>query len=162
MKLNEVIAKYGNQEVDESKIKEILGVKESKVWKPKLTEKFWYISPSGYLNEAIFTDAQSDIRQFELGNLFKTKEEAEFARDKQIFLTKFERYLRENEDEPVDWSNDVPKHFIKYDYDEREIIFDWWRSIGNQGTFHTTNITALQEFVKDNESDIKKYMFEAE
>ena len=164
MKLNEVIAKYGNQEVDESKIKEVLVVKESKVWVPKPTELYWYISPSGYLNKVIFTDSQSDIRQFELGNFFKTREEAEFARDKQIFLTKFERYLRENEDEPVDWKNEGQDKFaIRLDhFDNSRLYFVSWCTIEHQGAIYTTNRLALEQFIKDNESDIKKYMFGVE
>ena len=159
MKLNEVIAKYGNADVDESKIKEVLGVKESKVWRPEMNEEYWFASHSGMVYRDTFENYFSDNGVFQIGNCFKTETEAEFARDKQIFLTKFEHYLRENEDEPVDWSNAVPKHFIKYDYDEREIIFDLWRSIRNQGTFYTTSLEALQAFIKNNESDIKKYMF---
>ena len=47
MKLNEVIAKYGNQEVDESKIKEVLGVNKSKVWKPEKNDKVWILAGDG-------------------------------------------------------------------------------------------------------------------
>lgn len=164
MKLNEVIAKYGNQEVDESKIKEVLGVKESKVWKPKPTELYWYINQSGLLNYSIFSDYQSDIRQFELGNVYKTKEEAEFARDKQIFLTKFERYLRENEDEPVDWNNESQK---KYSVELNFRINSKISIVANnyymkQGAIYTTNFEALNSYVKENESDIKKYVFGVE
>ena len=163
MKLNEVIAKYGNQEIDESKIKEVLGVKERKVWKPKPTELYWYITPSGILNEVIFTDAESDIRQFELGNMYKTQQEAEFARDKQIFLTKFERYLRENEDEEVDWNNfKQDKWSIYMDYGSKQIFTNGWVSTHSQGSIFTSNVKALEQFIKDNESDIKKYMFGVE
>lgn len=160
MKLNEVIAKYGNQEVDESKIKEVLGVKESKVWKPKPTELYWYINQSGLLNNSIFSDYQTDIKQFEIGNIYKTKEEAEFARDKQIFLTKFERYLRENEDEPVDWGNlRQTKYFVQFNHHRKSIETNFWDVHEVQGAIHTTSRKALEQFIKDNEADIKKYLF---
>ena len=164
MKLNEVIAKYGNQEVDESKIKEVLGVKECKVWKPKSKELYWYISPSGNLNNSIFSDYRTDIKQFEIGNIYKTEEEAEFARDKQIFLTKFERYLRENEDEPVDWNNESQqKYSIEFNFRIKSKISIVVNSYYmKQGVIYTTNFEALNSYVKENESDIKKYMFGVE
>ena len=159
MKLNEVIAKYGNQEVDESKIKEVLGVKESKVWNPKEGEEGWIIYSDGDLGIA-----KSNIqRRLVCGNFYKTKEEAEFARDKQIFLTKFERYLRENEDEPVDWRNkSQDKWSLFMDYEGNRVITNSWCISRYQGSIFTTNIYALEQFIKDNESDIKKYMFGVE
>ena len=162
MKLNEVIAKYGNQEVDESKIKEVLGVKESKVWKPAKREDYYYYTEGGigFTNRNIEEDPR-----FDFGNFYKTKEEAEFARDKQIFLTKFERYLRENEDEPVNWKNfNQDKFVIRLDHhdDCNTIHFVSWCTVQQQGAIYTSNRQALEQFIKDNESDIKKYMFGAE
>ena len=160
MKLNEVIAKYGNQEVDESKIKEVLGVNESKVWKPKEGEKVWVVYSDGDLGIAKLNIQ----RRLVCGNLYKTREEAEFARDKQIFLTKFERYLRENEDEPVDWEDDSQDKFaIRLDhFDNSKLYVVSWCTIEQQGSIYTTNRLAIEQFIKDNEADIKKYMFGVE
>ena len=163
MKLNEVIAKYGNADVDESKIKEVLGVKESKVWKPIEGERVWILTG----NSTIIRIDNFTVREcgnyYQVGNCFKTKEEAEFARDKQIFLTRFERYLRENEDEPVDWKNESQNKFcLRYDYFRPFWGITCWAHIGQQGAFYTTNRLALEQFIKDNESDIKKYMFGVE
>ena len=162
MKLNEVIAKYGNQEVDESKIKEVLGVKESKVWKPKHNERYYFFDYGGTSRDR-FISSVDEMRN-ELGNCFKTFEEAEFAREKQIFLTKFERYLRENEDEPVDWSNFGQNKFaIRLDHcDDSRLHFVSWCTVEQQGSIFTTSKEVLQQFIKDNEADIKKYMFGVE
>ena len=162
MKLNEVIAKYGNQEVDESKIKEVLGVKESKVWKPKKGEQYFYYTSSDAYSTVV--DRDDDENLFNIGNVYKTKEEADFARDKRIFLTKFERYLRESEDEPVDWKNESQ---LKYSVELNSRINSKICIVANnyymkQGTIYTTNFEVLNSYVKDNESDIKKYMFGVE
>ena len=162
MKLNEVIAKYGNQEVDESKIKEVLGVKKSKVWEPSYGEYYCYYGSSRTHYTSFTTD--TDQEMFRIGNCFKTKEEAEFARDKQIFLTKFERYLRENEDEPVDWKSESQNKF-SVEVNSR-ISHRLCVAVNNyymkQGAIYTTSYDALNQFIKDNESDIKKYMFGVE
>ena len=159
MKLNEVIAKYGNADVDESKIKEVLGVNESKVWKPKRDDVYWFIDDDG---EPVRTSRNAQ-KLFAFGNCYKTFDEAEFARDKQIFLIKFERYLRENEDEPVDWSDfEQNKHCIRLEHcnnNNSEICVGSWHVAQQQGTIYTTNFQALNQFIKENEADIKKYMF---
>ena len=156
--LNEVIAKYGNQEVDEQKIKDLLGIKESKVWKPIFGENAWLVFASGGVQSYC---ANNELDKFYgMGVVYKTKEEAEFARDKQIFLTKFERYLRENEDEPVDWDNyDQDKFCAHLVHTDKCVNASSWYSRQCQGVIYTTNEFALEQFIKDNEADIKKYMF---
>lgn len=162
MKLNEVIAKYGNQEVDESKIKEVLGVKESKVWKPKFNENYYFVYSDGRIEFLGFNGSNSELR-YAMGNCFKTREEAKFASDKQIFLTKFERYLRENEDEPVDWNNpNQDKYYLTYMHKTKRTAANAWSSLQGQGSIFTTSDDLLEQFIKDNESDIKKYMFGVE
>ena len=161
MKLNEVIAKYGNQEVDESKIKEVLGVKESKVWKPKEGEYAYLVFASGGI-QAHCSNSETE-KFYDMGVVYQTKEEAEFARDKQIFLTKFERYLRENEDEPVDWGNEIQEKYYLYINSNTETVSPSSLCYMHfQGTIYTTSLEALQAFIKDNEADIKKYMFGVE
>ena len=158
MKLNEIIAKYGNADVDESKIKEVLGVKEQKVWKPESGERVYTLFGNGKID---YTHVSIDTEKYyKIGNVYKTKEEAEFARDKQIFLTKFERYLKENEDEPVDWGNENQDKFsILFEHEDNCIRPSNWYSSQFQGTIYTTNEEALKQFVKFNETEIKKYMF---
>ena len=158
MKLNEVIAKYGNQEVDESKIKEVLGVKESKIWKPESGERVYTLFGNGKIDYAhVNLDTE---KYYKIGNVYKTKEEAEFARDKQIFLTKFERYLREKEVEPVDWGDvNQGKYCVTFSAPGKYVYISNWISTLFQGTVFTTSKKVLEQFIKDNEADIKKYMF---
>lgn len=161
MKLNEVIAKYGNQEVDESKIKEVLGVKGNKVWKPINHPRFFSILHDGTIGNTIWNSSPYCKNAYEIGNCYETKEEAEFARDKRIFLTKFERYLRENEDEPVDLEDlEQPKYCIAFDYFKS--LYPLKMNVRPQGTIFTSNLKALTSFILYNEKDIKKYMFGVE
>ena len=161
MKLNEVIAKYGNADVDESKIKEVLGVKESKVWKPKNDDRVWILTGNSTIIGIKEFSTEECGNYYQAGNCYQTKEEAEFARDKQIFLTKFERYLRENEDEPVDWENESQaKYSLEFNFrinSKISIVANSYYM--KQGAIYTTNFEALNNFIKDNEADIKKYMF---
>ena len=158
MKLYEVIDKYGNQEVDESKMKEFLGIKESKVWKPKEGEYAYLVFASGGI-QAHCSNSETE-KFYDMGMVYKTKAEAEFARGKQIFLTKFERYLLENEDEPVDLLNhNQRKYGLTLDTVNWLTIVDSRYRYLSQGSIVTTSKEVLEQFIKDNESDIKKYMF---
>ena len=162
MKLNEVIAKYGNADVDESKIKEVLGVKESKVWKPKNDDRVWILTGNSTIIGIKEFSTEECGNYYQAGNCYQTKEEAEFARDKQIFLTKFERYLRENEDEPVDWENiNQVKFYIQLVNNDDNSILNTasLRSTQYQGTIYTTNKFVLEKFIEYNKAEIKKYMF---
>ena len=159
MKLDEAIAKYGNADVDESKIKEVLGVKESKVWKPKFGETYYYFTDGGV---GVSNGCVDESSRFRVGNFYKTLEEAEFARHKQIFLTKFERYLKENEYEPVDWGNiNQVKFYIQLVNNDDNSILNTasLRSTQYQGTIYTTNKFTIEKFIEENKADIKKYMF---
>lgn len=158
MKLNEVIAKYGNQEVDESKIKEVLGVKESKVWKPNYGEYAYLVLASGGVQ--VYCSNSKNEKFYDMGVVYKTKEEAEFARDKKLFEVKMKRYLSEHEDEPVDWGNlRQTKYFVQFNHHKKSIETNFWDVHEVQGAIHTTSRKALEQFIKDNEADIKKYMF---
>ena len=159
MKLSEYIAQNGDKEVSQEELNKLLGIKESKMWKPK-EERYWIINDEGLIEDDYFIENGTDFKRYALGNCYKTKEEAIFARDKKLFEVKMERYLRENEDEEVDWNDfDQSKYYIQFNYNTKEIETDYWGSYSNQGTIVTTSIDLLKQFIKDNEQDIKKYLF---
>lgn len=54
-------------------------------FKPKDSDKYWFINPKGYLVHACFCeDGMVDLYNFDTGNCFKTKEEAEANKDEII------------------------------------------------------------------------------
>ena len=160
LKLSEVVAKYGNVAIDEAKFKEVFGIKIMKGRKPIKGQSYW-VNHSTCAVQQEWDDTYYDRGRWNMGNTYDTQEEAEFARDKQIFLTKFERYLRENEDEPVNWKNESqPKYSVELNFRiNSKICIAVNNYYMKQGTIYTTNFEALNSYVKDNESDIKKYMF---
>lgn len=49
-------------------------------WKPKMGEEYTYLSfDDGFLEWKLWNDSQTDIGRYEIGNCFRTKEEAEAA-----------------------------------------------------------------------------------
>ena len=156
MNLKEFTEKYGNKEVEEAKLKELLGIKDSKHWKPVLGETYWYVDSFGDIYQDNWENMVGDKHRYSLGNCYKTKEEAIFARERQIFMTKLERDFAENSDE-IDWR------------DSKQRKYNLYLSIGNvginlqstvsYGTPVTTDKEWLENYIKENEEEIKKYYF---
>lgn len=69
-----------------------------KVKKPQISEGYFYIS-NGVIAESIWTNDHLDEARWELGNIFFTKKEAEFAREKRKVEVGLKRYAKEHNDE---------------------------------------------------------------
>src|SRR5690554_6097946 len=114
--LTELIAKYGDKEIDEKKFKELFDIKDGKVFIPKEGERYWYVSHKGLLENFFFDDGPTDNAILKHNVVYRTKEEAEFARDERAFKVKMKRDFAENSDE-IDWGNgNQNKYYMYYSY----------------------------------------------
>lgn len=98
----------------ESKIEEIKAEYENKSWTPKVDENYWYISGAGCIFTAKWNDFDDDTGKLFLGNVFKTKEEAEFERERLRVLVEMKKYSKPFE---IRGNNFV----IKYVHQEQSI-----------------------------------------
>ena len=54
-------------------------------WKPKDSDKYWFVNPKGHLVHAYFCeDGMVDLYNFNTGNCFKTEEDAEAHKDEVL------------------------------------------------------------------------------
>lgn len=53
--------------------------KESRVWKPKKIDQYYYINDFTDVCTDTWQEAGADYKRFEIGNVYKTREEACFA-----------------------------------------------------------------------------------
>lgn len=123
-------------------------------------ETYYFISDKGAICCKSALGAVNEIR-YRLGNYFQTKEEAEFAREKQLIYQKLKDYALEHNTEEIDWNNfNQFKWFIKYDNNCEIIRYCWTRFLNcmNQIYFTSEEIAraAVEEIGEDN---IKKYLF---
>ena len=156
MNLKEFTEKYGNKEVEEEKLKELLGMKVSKAWEPEYSEEYWCVGSFGDIYKEFWENMEEDKYKYSIGNCYKTEEEAVFARDKQIFTTKLERDFAENSDD-IDWGNGDQNKYHMYIFEDN-IKIDSYVSM-DIGAPVTTDFGWLQNYIKENEADIKKYYF---
>lgn len=134
--------------------------KKSKVWKPNEGDTYYCISYCGQVNNNIYMPTVSS-EHYKLGNCFKTREEAEFALEKQKLITEIKRYIAENDPDKLDFNNPIQlKYYLTYNYITKE--------------FSTVNTTAYliwnnicfstyfdwEKMITDiGEDRIKKYLF---
>ena len=103
-----------NQKVAEAK---------PRIWKPEYGEGYHYIDGSGSIYSAIWFNIRIDNGRWNLGNVFKTQKEAEFAREKQKIKTELQRYADEHNDpEKEEWDGENIHYTIRYDIGDEALV----------------------------------------
>lgn len=100
---------------------------------------------------------------YRFGNYFQTKEEAEFAREKQLIYQKLKDYALEHNEE-IDWNNyNQLKWIIRYEKDYKEIRYSWITDTFYINQIYFTSEKIARDAVKEiGEDNIKKYLFGVE
>ncbi len=89
--------------------------KESKVWKPENNEGYFYIDEHSYIEYELWENGYTDLDAYEIGNVYRTKEEAEKALAKIKARVKIQRYADEVNEEGFDVMNiGEKKWFVDY------------------------------------------------
>lgn len=150
------------ENISDDKAKEILeflGHKESKRYIPELNENYYFILSSGDISGSRYVESSIDLSRLSQGNVFKTEEEAQFESDKRAFNTKAYWDFADNSDE-LDWSNSTKyKHSLVIKHSNNVVEIDTSYDYQTQGVLYTTNREWLEQWIKDNVSDIKKFWF---
>ncbi|EFR30594.1 hypothetical protein [Eremococcus coleocola] len=149
--MNEELQKL--KEEFEQRIRELEDkYKPEEEW-PKDGDDYWYITSTGRLNDTLWTDSFRDQQLLEFGNIFKTKEEAEFESERLKVLRELEKmgkpfnfgienwYVYLNKHSDIDYS-------LKY---ESEVVY---------GDYYFSSYDEAKEAIdKIGEDRIKKYLF---
>ena len=108
MKLKELLEQCSDVELTEEQVKQVkdyLGIKESKKWKPRLNEKYFFIDSYGDVSDE-YTDheqnAEWDDYRIFTNNCFKTKKEAEFRLEQIKVYNELKNFADENNEESVE------------------------------------------------------------
>lgn len=165
---NNIISVNLNNLTDEEreqllKLVEKSNSKKGKVWKPEDNEFYYYINSVGTVIQTQYSSQYvGNNKYYELGNCFKTREEAEFAAEKQKLITEIKRYITENDLEELDWENcHQCKLYIYYDFDERMFNVDYQYCGRNMNTIYFSDKLAWKKMISDiGEDRIKRYLFE--
>ncbi len=127
-------------------------------------ETYYFISDKGVICNVIYCEhtlsTTNEVR-YRLGNYFKTKEEAEFAREKQLVYQKLKDYALEHNTEEIDWDKyNQSKWYIIYDIKRKEMRYYWTVSLLSINQVYFTSEKIARDAVEEiGEDKIKKYLF---
>ena len=128
-------------------------------WRPKCEERYYYINTYG---EAVFIrwiNNFTDIERLAIGNVFRTKEEADFEVERLKVIHELRQYA-----EPRDIKLDGIKEyfFIAYNFNEDDIDITfsrWWKS---SVIYFSSEDRAWKAIKAVGKERIKKYYLEVE
>lgn len=136
-----------------------------KNWKPDK-----YINPCYYNIEFLqvplvviteWWDTKKDNCNWEIGNCFKTEEEAESAIEKQKVITELKRFALENNEEEIDWNNEKQdKFFIYYNYLGSRLSIGKVNYVRQNNIYFTSEEIAKDAIKSIGEEGLKKYYLE--
>jgi len=135
--------------------------KPKKVWKPKAEKRYYCIVPGGNIDNFKYISA-FDKFNYDMGNCFKTQEEAEFALERLKVIAEMKRYIAEHDDVELDWDNpNQLKYYLAFNRQSGAI--DYASIISMQAveaSLCTSVGSVLLGMIKEIGQDrIKKYYF---
>lgn len=140
--------------------------KENRVWKPEDREKYYYIDGYSCVVEDTWEGLEVDIDRFDIGNAFKTKEEAKIALERARVKTELQRYaLEHNETLREKWDREgTYQHYsIVFDNEEKKIVTtDAYFLQEGSTTYFTSREIAYNAIEAVGEERILKYIFGVE
>lgn len=159
IKLKDIAEKYGEYGIDENKLKEILIESKPKtIWDLKENDNY-YMWLNGKLYTAIWGDSKIDHTRAEIGNIFLTKEEAEFERERLKVETELLRYGGTRDMMSLNSLN-FKKFFIDYDHDSNMPFIGNNYGLNHQGTIYFKTYEDAENAINHiGEDRIKKYIF---
>ena len=140
-------------------------VEKSKVWKPKERESYYYVENVGEVLGDCNTNHEVDKNRINLGNCFKTKEEAEHMTEKLKVINELKNFALENNEVEIDWNNlNQRKYVIIYDPEDQNVdVYCYWRTQYLPFNIHFTSEKIAQKAIETiGEDRIKKYYFDVE
>ena len=148
MKLSEVIEKYGDCEVN-GKLVEMLKPKGD--WIPKMNDTYWKINICGEVVYGLWEDCYFDYFALNKRNVYRTKEEAQFALDMYNFC-------KERSFEP-DWDDmDQFKYNLYLNYKNKIKDYSCNVSANIFEPFTYPTVEAVEEIInKYSFEDLEKY-----
>lgn len=147
---NDVGPIFISNDLTEGLFEEIQEPTDSIHWKPKNGEKIWYLDENGNTNFTYFDeDNPYHLRRFEFGNTYRTSQECEKARDRELARARLRRtstfkpYFRSGNGSWV----------VGYDHEEDELVAIFIDFIDYGDVAHYRTRTEAEKSIEENRED---------
>lgn len=129
-------------------------------WKPEVGDRYWFINSYGQAAHEIWNNNRIDNDRYEIGNLFKTKAEANSAIEKLKVIAKLKEYA-----EPKNraWDGSNLHYFICYNHTPfNEVGIVCTNCVKRNEIYFETKEKAQQAIDAVGEQRIAKFYLEVE
>lgn len=155
MNLQEEILKIKNEMIDEFD-KRVEALKEEEQEFPQDGDEYWYIDDAGDILNEKWDGLDFEEYRLAMGNIFKAKDQAEFAVEK----LKVEAELRKHSDV---WNLEKTQYTFSFNWEDGRFNVEYPDYKQYANGYYFDNIIALQDAIETVGKDrIKKYLFGVE
>lgn len=161
IKLKDIAEKNGEYELDEDKLKEILiEPKPKKVWDIKENDEYYCVTAEGNIYSSVWDNYKVDYKRLGIGNVFLTREDAEFERERLKVEAELLKYGGTRDMMSLGDEN-TKKWFMKCTHKQGpSLSIDSYWTVNSQGIIYFKSQEAiLNAIAKIGEDRIKKYIF---
>lgn len=150
-------------EVSEEQIKEIEKPKYKR-WRAEKGEAYFYIFKNGSIDKHLDANDNEDNFFYDIGNYFKTKEEAEFRKKQLLYLRRYKDYLGDDLVTEDDWKKpSLGKYATCIDNYCNGLTITTNNYLKIQGVIYSNSREKIENFIEEiGEDNFKKYILEVE
>lgn len=132
-------------------------------WKPNSREEYFKINGNGEVKGIFYSSSKYDKMYYELGNVFKTEEEAKEAVKRVKYMREYKDWAMKCNDE-INWNNHVQcKYAVYYNHVAKSIEIVTATTTQQSGAVYFTEKDDILDFInKIGGSNFKKYILEIE
>lgn len=132
-----------------------------KRWRGEKNDVYYSITGDGKIVDARESEYTCDNDFYQIGNYFKTKEEAEFELNRRLVYQELKDYALEHNEGEIDWKNsEQEKWVISYENQIKCFAYFIKCVFSDIGQIYFSSRKIAQEAVKTiGEDRIKKYLF---
>lgn len=159
IKVSEIAEKYKDYEIDEKELEKLLVKPKAKsVWDLKDGDKYWCVYRDGKVDVFSWVDCLIDKKIRDCGNIFLTKEEAEFEVERRKCEAIMLKYG--TRDMMSLGNGSRAKYCIMHNYSDCVINCDYYGAINYQGIIWFASREIAQQCIDEiGEDRLKKYIF---
>lgn len=159
-RMNEIKINMDNLSEDERnqlmKLIEKTNEPKSRVWRPECGECYYYINACGAVCASRWTEVGLDNECYDIGNVFRTKEEAAEEVKRRKILAKWKRLSIESGEASNEWNKKNEHWFVFFLYNKIEVTFGI--AIKSEATYFQTKESILNAIEDIGEENVKKYI----
>lgn len=136
-----------------------------KDWKPKKGNKYYYIGSAGSIFNYDCREDILDVAHLNIGNYFKTEEDAKHMVEKFKVIRELQKFANENNEGEIDWKNfNQCKYYLVYDTKDEDLYVDYTVYCKREpfNIYFTSSKIAKRAIEAVGEDRIKKYYFNVE